>query len=289
MNLSIAIPDSTLQDESTHLHKTKKVSIIARSCAIFKVNQIFIYKDKGENRNDSVLLSTLLKYLETPQYFRKQLFPKSQLLNYAGVLQPLNIPNHLVTSNKKLIQKDDLRDGLIINHKGKKFVDIGINRLVPYFGKVKPGTRIAVKIINTQPEFTIKEIPREDVRDYWGYKVKERGNLFSILSAWSGKIILTSKKGKVFTTHNMEKFVNPHDSMLLVFGTTNKGIHEILGENIKKIQNSRIYNFFPNQSTQTVRLEEAILGVLSIEIFDLSNNCWLYRSFSRWLYNFYDN
>ena len=100
--------------------------------------------------------------------------------------------------------------------------------------------------------------------DYWGYKLKERGNLFSILSAWSGKIILTSKKGKVFTTHNMEKFVNPHDSMLLVFGTTNKGIHEILGENIKKIQNSRIYNFFPNQSTQTVRLEEAILGVLSI-------------------------
>ncbi len=243
MNLSIAIPDSTLQDESTLLHKTKKVSIIARSCAIFKVNQIFIYKDKGENRNDSVLLSTLLKYLETPQYFRKQLFPKSQLLNYAGVLQPLNIPNHLVTSNKKLIQKDDLRDGLIINHKGKKFVDIGINSLIPYFGKVKPGTRIAVKIINTQPEFTIKEIPREDVEDYWGYKVKERGNLFSILSAWT---------------------VNPHDSMLLVFGTTNKGIHEILGENIKKIQNSRIYNFFPNQSTQTVRLEEAILGVLSI-------------------------
>ncbi len=251
MNLSIAIPDSTLQDESTLLHKTKKVSIIARSCAIFKVNQIFIYKDKEENKNDSMLLSTLLKYLETPQYFRKQLFPKSK-------------PNHLVTSNKKLIQKNDLRDGLIINHKGKKFVDIGISRLIPYFGKVKPGTRTAVKIINTQPEFTIKEIPREDVKDYWGYKVKERGNLFSILSAWTGKIILTSKKGKVFTTHNMEKFVKPHDSMLLVFGTTNKGIHEILGENIKKIQNSRIYNFFPNQSTQTVRLEEAILGVLSI-------------------------
>jgi hypothetical protein len=169
-----------------------------------------------------------------------------------------------VTSNKKLIQKNDLRDGLIINHKGKKFVDIGINRLIPYFGKVKPGTRIAVKIINTQPEFTIKEIPREDVKDYWGYKVKERGNLFSILSAWTGKIILTSKKGKVFTPYSTEKFAKQHDSMLLVFGTTNKGIHEILGENIKKIQNSRIYNFFPNQSTQTVRLEEAILGVLSI-------------------------
>ena len=112
-----------------------------------------------------MLLSTLLKYLETPQYFRKQLFPKSKLLNYSGVLQPLNIPNHLVTSNKKLIKKNDLRDGLIINHKGKKFVDIGIGKLIPYFGKVKHGVRIVVKIINTEPNFTIKEISKDDVKD----------------------------------------------------------------------------------------------------------------------------
>ena len=97
MDLSIAIPDSSLQDESTHLYKTRKVSIIARACAIFKVNQIFIYKDKNGNKHDSMLLSTLLKYLETPQYFRRQLFPKSKLLSYSGVLQPLNIPNHLVS------------------------------------------------------------------------------------------------------------------------------------------------------------------------------------------------
>ena len=264
MNLSIAIPDSALQDESTQLYKTKKASIIARSCAIFKINQIFIYKDKSENKSDSMLLSILLKYLETPQYFRRQLFPKSKLLNYSGVLHPLNIPNHLVTSNKKLIKKNDLRDGLIINHKGKKFVDIGIGKLIPYFGKVKHGVRIVVKIINTEPNFTIKEISKDDVKDYWGYKVKERGNLFSTLSSWPGKIILTSKKGKIFTTSDAVKFIKSSDSILLVFGTTNKGIHEILGADIKKIQNSKIFNFFPNQATQTVRLEEAILGTLSI-------------------------
>ena len=60
------------------------------------------------------------------------------------------------------------------------------------------------------------------------------------------------------------KITNPTDPILLVFGTTNKGIHEILGADIKKVQNSKIYNFFPNQATQTVRLEEAILGTLSI-------------------------
>ena len=49
-----------------------------------------------------------------------------------------------------------------------------------------------------------------------------------------------------------------------MFGTTKKGVHEILGTDIKRIQNTKIFNFFPNQATQTVRLEEAILGILSI-------------------------
>ena len=49
----------------------------------------------------------------------------------------------------------------------------------------------------------------------------------------------------------------------MVFGSPEKGIYEILSENIKKTQNANIYNFFPNQATETVRLEEAILGTLS--------------------------
>ena len=205
MNLSIAIPDSSLADESTILFKTKKISIIARACAIFKINQIYIYQDGKQNKNDSALLSTSLKYLETPQYFRKEIFPKSQLLKYAGVLQPLNISSHLTTSNQKMIKIGDIRDALIINYKGKKFLNIGINKLIQYFGKMKSGTRIAIQIKTTQPKLTVKEISREDIKDYWGYNVKERANLLSILSTWKGKIILTSKKGKNFTILDAKK------------------------------------------------------------------------------------
>ena len=264
MNLSIAIPDSSLLDEATILYKTKKISIIARACAIFKINQIFIYQDGKQNKSDSMLLSTSLKYLETPQYFRKQIFPKTQLLKYAGILQPLNISSHLTTSNQKMIKIGDMREALIINYKGKKFLDIGINKPIQYFGKMKSGTRIAVQIKTTQPKLTIKEISREDIKDYWGYTVKERTNLFSILSSWKGKIILTSKKGKNYTILDTKKIAESNEPILIVFGTTNKGIHDILGTDIKKIQNAKTFNFFPNQATQTVRLEEAILGVLSI-------------------------
>jgi hypothetical protein len=264
LSLSIAIPDSSLLDESTTLFKTKKISMIARTCAIFKIKQIFIYQDEKGNKNDSALLSTSLKYLETPQYFRKQLFPKSNLLKYAGVLQPLNISSHLTTSNQKMIKIGDIRDALIINYKGKKFLDIGINKLIQYFGKMKSGTRIAIQIKTTQPKLTIKEISREDIKDYWGYSVKERSNLLSVLSAWDGKIILTSKKGKNFTITEAKKMFESNEPILIVFGTTNKGVYDILGTDIKKIQNGKIFNFFPKQGTQTVRLEEAILGTLSV-------------------------
>jgi len=264
LNLSIAIPDSSLLDESTILNKTKKISIIARACAIFKINQIFIYQDGKQNKNDSTLLSTSLKYLETPQYFRKEIFPKTQLLKYAGVLQPLNISSHITTSNQKMIKTGDVRDALIINYNGKKFLNIGTNKLIQYFGKMKPGVRIAIQIKTIQPELTAKEISRDSIKDYWGYNVKERSNLLSILSTWKGKIILTSKKGKNFSKLDAKKISEPDEPILVVFGTTNKGIYDILGTDIKKIQNAKIFNFFPNQATQTVRLEEAILGTLSI-------------------------
>ena len=263
MNLSIAIPDSSLIDESSKIDKTRKVSNIARACAIFKVKEIFIYKDRNNNKNDSILLVTILRYLETPQYFRKQLFPKTELLKYAGVLHPLKIPNHLTTSNPKMLKINDIRDGLIINYKGKKFVDIGINKLIPYFGKEKPASRIILQIKSTKPRLSIKEISREQIQNYWGYKVKERTSLFTLLSYWNGNIIFTSKKGKIFTCSIAEKYNKLSKPILVVFGSPERGIHEILNENINKVQNSNTFNFFPNQATETVRLEEAILGVLS--------------------------
>ncbi len=264
MNLEVAIPDSSLIDESTKVGKTRKVSVIARACAIFKVKQIFIYKDGDNNKNDSVLLSTLLKYLETPQYFRKQLFAKMKLLEYAGELQPLRISSHLTTPKPKMVKIDDIREGLIAIHKGKKIIDIGINRAIPYYGKEKPGIRVTIQITAIHPEFLIKEIPRENLNQYWGYKVKEKSNLFTLLSSWNGNIILTSKKGKIFTQSEAKKYENSEQNTLVVFGSPEKGIYEILGNNIKKVQNSKTFNFFPNQATETIRFEEALLGTLSI-------------------------
>ena len=77
-------------------------------------------------------------------------------------------------------------------------------------------------------------------------------------------------KSKIFTKSDAEEYKKLKKPTLVVFGSPKKGIHEILG-NIKTIQNYASINFFPNQATETVRLDEAILGTLSIlNIFSIN-------------------
>lgn len=263
MELSIAIPDSCLLDESTQLDKSRKVSTMARASAIFRINTIYIYNERG-SRQDRSLLVTILKYLETPPFLRKRLFPRVNELKFAGVLNPLKIPSHITPTNPKKISIGDIREGIIISYKGKRFVDVGINQLIPYFGKKELNKRITIQFKKTYPEFSIKEITKDETKNYWGYQIKERGSLSGLISEWQGKTILTSRKGKVITPSTIHEYANYSKPILVVFGSTDKGIHEILGGKIKQIQNSKILNFFPDQATETVRLEEAILGTLTI-------------------------
>ena len=148
--------------------------------------------------------------------------------------------------------------------KGKRFVDVGINQLVQFFGKTSIGKRVTVQFKEGGPKFSVKEIDKSEVPTYWGYTVKERANLFSLLSEWKGNIIITSRKGKTATKEQVSKYTKSDQPTLVVFGSPEKGVHEILGGKMKNVQNAKTLNFFPNQATQTVRLEEALLGTLAI-------------------------
>ena len=85
-----------------------------------------------------------------------------------------------------------------------------------------------------------------------------------MLSEWKGNIIITSRKGKTATKEQLSKYVNSDQPTLVVFGSPEKGVHEILGGRMKNVQNAKSLNFFPNQATETVRLDEALLGTLAI-------------------------
>mgnify|MGYP003336000059 FL=1 len=263
MNISVAIPDSCLKDESTKLDKSRKVSIIARACAIFGVQTIFIYDEGPGNTPDRLLLSTILRYLETPQYLRKTIFPKIDDLRYAGVMHPLQIPHHSLSSNPKNLKPGDIREGAIVFHKGKKYIDIGVHQMLPYYGKEWDKKRVTVQLKTVDP-ITFKEISEREIKQYWGYKVKERPSLFKILEEWNGTIILTSRKGKEISQKQLEEYGKTDNPILLVFGAPDRGLYDILGNKIGQFQNAKTFNFFPNQATDTVRMEESMMGILSI-------------------------
>ncbi len=305
-SLSVAVPDSALSDESLKIDKTRKASVLARACAIFGVQTIYIYRDETSQKSgnqhtnkkkrrdrqqqyqrsmqqrasatdDGHLLMYLLRYLETPQFLRKRLFPKINELKFAGVLHPLRIPSHTVLSDPKKIMRGDAREGLVVSVKGARFVDVGIkDQLVPFFGRTETGKRVTVRFKEGYPNFSVKEIGRDEVPNYWGYTVKERASLFSLMTEWTkrqdrgerdgvqGDIIITSKKGRNMTWPILTEYTRSDRPVLVVFGSPERGIHEMLGERIRNIQNARSINFFPGQVTQTVRLEEALLGTLTI-------------------------
>lgn len=264
MKTSIAIPDSSIKDELTQLGKSMKISLIARACAIFRVQTIYIYHESSGSEQDRSLLRTILKYLETPQYLRRGLFQRISQLKFAGSLSPLKIPHHSYTSDLRKIKDGDIREGMIVFVKGRKYVDVGLDQLIPYFGDDKVGRRVTVQFKTGFPELSAKQISRNEITQYWGYEVKESANLRTLLTSWDSDIILTSKKGK--TIHKMQKHFDKisNNSLLIVFGSPERGLHEILGQAINAIPRSQILNFFPEQATETVRLEEAILGTLAI-------------------------
>ena len=265
MKISIAIPESSLSDESLKIDKTRKISVMARACSIFQIDTIYVYQEgNGNYRQDGNLMVMILKYLETPQFLRKRLFPKVNDLKFAGVLQPLKIPSHITPANPKKISRGDVREGIIVSVKGKKFVDVGIRQLIPFFGHTSIGKRVTVQFKEGHPKLSVKEIKKTEAPSYWGYAVKERANLFGLISEWKGNTIITSRKGKTATKDQIAKYTKSDSPTLVVFGSPEKGVHEILGGKMKNVQNAKSLNFFPNQATQTVRLEEALLGTLAI-------------------------
>jgi predicted SPOUT superfamily RNA methylase MTH1 len=269
-NLSITIPDSSLSDEQTKRDKSIKIAQFARACSIFKVKRIYIYHDSLSHfeKDDPHLLKTILRYLDTPQYLRKILFPMMHQLQYAGILHPIKAPHHRVVDDIKKIKAGDIRTGVVLKVKGQLFVEVGLGSLVPFMGDGFEGKKVNVRFTESYPNLKSVQAIEEDIFDYWGYEVKEVPSISKLLtSVEKTDIIITSRKGRHFK--NIEAQLADHaksvQNILVAFGSPKYGLHEILAKEGASIKPYRyVVNMFPNQGTETVRLEEAVLGALAI-------------------------
>ena len=269
-NLWITIPDSSLSDEQTKRDKSIKIAQFARACSIFRVKRIYIYHDSLSHfeKDDPHLLKTILRYLDTPQYLRKILFPMMHQLQYAGILHPIKAPHHRVVDDIKRIKAGDIRTGVVVKVKGQLFVEVGLGSLVPFMGDGFEGKKVNVRFTESYPNLKSVQAIEEDIFDYWGYEVKEVPSISKLLtSVEETDIIITSRKGRHFK--NIEAQLADHaksvQNILVAFGSPKYGLHEILAKEGASIKPYRyVVNMFPNQGTETVRLEEAVLGALAI-------------------------
>ena len=267
--LAIAIPSNILEDCQSLSDKTNKIGIIARAASIFKVTKIHVYKNKGISDTDLILL--LLKYLVTPQYLRKNLFPIKKELKLAGTLPPLRIPSHTVNRqyDRNIV---DIRDGLCIKFDKKmnmSVIDIGHNKYGMLKDRIPVGNIVTVKIVSDSFKGKFFLLEKTIPSLYWGYDIIYNNSLKEIMNSHSYDVkIITSKFGsELNSTSNListQLDKNFDSSILVVFGSPKTGLMSILSR--EKIDKSDLIliNLFPNQGVETIRREEAILAGLSI-------------------------
>lgn len=269
MVLSIYIPDSILCEESNLRDKTLKLGSIARSCSIFKVEKIYIYKEIGPFEQDFKIMKLILEYAEAPQYLRKHLFPKNENLREAGILPPLRTPHHKPYIHLEDLKVGDVREGVVLKKSGINYVDVGLKSLIKYDGHGFEGERITAVVQALTPEIICRRAFTGEIKEYWGYKVVRVGAIGRALkSGFSGLKIITSRLGAPAEEHFGElcSAAKQFDSIALIFGSPRKGLYDILKEeNLtpEKVADFSL-NFVPGQGTVTVRSEEAILISLSI-------------------------
>ncbi len=269
--LVVSIPDSSLAEEDTLRDKSVKAARLARIFAIFGVERVYIYKDRsGDYRNDGRLLRLILEYMDTPQYLRKRLYGRMKELRYAGLFPPLKAPHHKPYVSIKDIREGEIREGVTMSKGRQMYVDIGLERPVLLKGKYTHsiGKRVTVMVLSKDP-LICRLVYEDELRDYWGYRVITIESLSS-LPTTDMFIIVTSKHGRYIKldeeTVHMIRNRKEKTGIMLVFGSPYMDVQEIIRYEGKSINylTDHIYNFFPGQMVGSVRLDEAILGCLSI-------------------------
>jgi methyltransferase len=271
--LSIAIPASVVSDTPHLREKTSKIGFIGRAIAIFRINEVIVYPDfpSSSQKKDIDLVTTLLAYMETPQYLRKALFKLSPDLQYAGILPPLRTPHHPLNRIGKDLKVGEFREGVVLSRAGGGcLIDIGIEQPVLVRSPEFPfGKRVTVKVVKTGKPIEVKVVDRGEISEYWGYKVTlEKHPLGEIIKSRNfGLTLATSKHGKPFAqvADRIRENWKGSDDVLIAFGAPSLGLNEIVKREGLLLDDlvDFVINTIPSQGTKTVRTEEAIIATLA--------------------------
>ena len=272
--LCVAIPASFVSDVPHLREKTFRIGLVGRAVSIFRVDEVIVFTDmpKTDQSRDINLISTILAYMETPQYLRKRLFKIQPELQYAGVLPPLRTPNHPLANRTADLKIGEFREGAVIGYsKEDTLVDVGVEQPALVAGvKLQTNTRVTVKItgLGKQPKAILAN--HKEIKTYWGYRVTVSQVPFGqmLKKKLFDLVVATSRRGKPIDTimDELVKSWKQSHKILLAFGASTQGLFEIAMHERLKLEDfaNFIVNTIPDQGTETVRTEEAVYASLAI-------------------------
>jgi len=272
--LAVAVPASVIADTPHLREKTSKIGFIGRAAAIFRVNEIIVYADnpKVNQKSDLDLIALLLSYMETPQYLRKLLFGLKPELQFAGILPPLRTPHHPLQGRIRDLRVGEYREGVAVSKaQNGTLVDIGVEQPALLLGAQVPiNKRLTVKIVKLTGQVEVQIVNRDEILEYWGYTVSvERRSMGKLLENRDFDLTVgTSKFATRFqdAAQRLGERWKKANSILILFGAPTRGLHEIAkdeGANLNNLVDFML-NTVPNQGTETVRTEEALIASLAI-------------------------
>ncbi|KAL4642547.1 hypothetical protein ACB092_02G026700, partial [Castanea dentata] len=287
--VTIALAGSIINNAQSLELATRLAGQIARAATIFRIDEVVVFDNKSdhsvteldssdENETGAPFLIRILRYLETPQYLRRALFPKHNSLRYVGVLPPLDAPHHL-----RKHEWAPYREGVTLKERSLNsgtLVDVGLHKHVVIDQVVEPGTRVTVAMgtnrnldTDLPREIASPSKPREESGMYWGYRVRYASNLSSVFKDCPYKggydhLIGTSEHGLIVNSSDLTIPTFRH--LLIAFGGL-AGLEESIeednnlkGKNAQEVFDSYL-NTCPHQGSRTIRTEEAIL--ISLQYF----------------------
>ncbi|PON80137.1 methyltransferase C9orf114 protein [Parasponia andersonii] len=302
--VTVAVAGSIIDNTQSYELATRLAGQIARAATIFRIDEVVVFDNKSYSENDSLyrtnpdnsaenesgadFLIRVLKYLETPQYLRKALFPMHNSLRFVGelrtfltcilqgLLPPLDAPHHL-----RKHEWAPFREGVTLErapNSSGTLVDVGLNKNVVIDQVLDPGTRVTVAMGTDRNLDAVRQVvssskPRDEAGMYWGYKVRYASNISSVLRECPYKggydhLIGTSEHGVVIKSSDL--VIPTFRHLLIAFGGL-AGLEECIEEDINlKVKDARevfdsYLNTCPDQGSRTIRTEEAIF--ISLQFF----------------------
>lgn len=291
---TVALPASIVDNAKTGELKAMLVGQIARALTIFSIDEVVIFEDRSDAEqsrdNDGVSRALAffirnLQYLETPQYLRRQLLPMHGDLKWVGLLSPLDAPHHV-----RRYERIAYREGAVIlpekcpePPEGETgcWVNCGLDEPVWAVGEEIPdGLRVTIRLDQTSAKGghargvpVAPTEPRTKAGFYWGYQVRIAKSLSEVFSEcpFDGGYdfsIGTSERGESF---GLGTSLPQFKHLLLTLGGLG-GLEEVINDELSGYAAStdpsslfdRYVNICPEQTSRTIRTEEALVIALTL-------------------------